>query len=295
MSIMAQPVTSIIMPTFNRAHIISEAIQSALAQTDPNWELIIVDDGSSDATKQIIASMKDERIRYVFQQNAGAASARNRGLSLAKGEWVAYLDSDNELLPDYLTVMHTHLNERANVMFALPRARRILELYENGTLVKTIAGDEDITKHNITIHDIFMRTFHVDTNGLMHRLAVFRDGITWDAALPVMEDWDLALSIGEKYPHGFLFVDNILCTYYQRFGGDGMRSNSTYADSADAFEMIYQKHKNDRLMKGQSWYPAGVARWRQRERYYQSGKLPPYAHFYFMGTATQSTEPGRNF
>src|SRR5688572_7397445 len=95
---MPKTFTSIIMPTFNRAHIITDAIKSVLNQTDPNWELLVMDDGSSDNTRQVIESLNDDRIRYVFQENSGAAAARNRGLSLARGEWVAYLDSDNTFM-----------------------------------------------------------------------------------------------------------------------------------------------------------------------------------------------------
>ena len=126
-----------------------------------------------------------------------------------------------------------------------------------------------------------MRTFHVDTNGLIHRRDVYEGGIRWDSTIPVMEDWDLALTIGTKYPDGFLFVNEILCTYYQRFGGDGLRSNSTYTDNITAFEKIYKKHKDDPLMNGQTWYPESVERWEKRQRDYDAGKLPPYSQFYY--------------
>ena len=278
---MPSPLTSIIMPTFNRAHIISGAIQSVISQTENNWELIIVDDGSSDNTKQIVNHIGDARIRYVFQPNTGVAGARNQGLSIVTGEWVAYLDSDNELLPGYLKTMHGHLKEHPDKVFALPRASRVLEQYENGKLIQSMPDKIDIVSDDITIHDIFMRTFHVDTNGLIHRRDVYEGGIRWDSTIPVMEDWDLALTIGTKYPDGFLFVNEILCTYYQRFGGDGLRSNSTYTDNITAFEKIYKKHKDDPLMNGQTWYPESVERWEKRQRDYDAGKLPPYSQFYY--------------
>jgi len=270
------------MPTFNRAYIIGKAINTILAQTDANWELIIVDDGSSDNTKQVIDDLRDNRIRYIYQKNAGVAEARNTGLASARGEWIAYLDSDNELLPEYLEVMHTQLSSHSDKVFALPRMNRPLELYENGVLVKTIFREERTHASELTVHDIFMYNFHVDTNGFIHHRKVYEDGIRWDPTLPLMEDWDLALSIGSKYPNGFLYVNKILGTYYQRFGGDGIRSNGTYADSAQSFEMIYQKHKNDKLMEGQTWHPFRVDRWRQRQREYEEGKLPPFSHFYFL-------------
>jgi glycosyltransferase involved in cell wall biosynthesis len=278
---MSLPKASIIMPTYNRAYIIQTAIQSVFAQTDQDWELIVVDDGSTDNTKELIESLHDDRIRYVFQENAGVANARNRGLAEARGQWIAYLDSDNELLPQYLEVMHEHITEHADTVLVLPRTHRILEQYEDDQLIESKPDKIDIVTEDITIHDIFMRTFHADTNGLMHHRKVYDEGIIWDPAIPVMEDWDLALAIGAKYPDGFLFVNEILVTYYQRFGGDGVRSNGTYLDNIEAFEKIYQKHKNDPLMQGQTWYEPTIERWKQRQRDFEAGKLPSYSQFYY--------------
>lgn len=84
------------MPTFNRAYIISDAIQSVLSQSEPNWELIIVDGGSTDDTKQIIGRIDDTRIRYIFQANIGVAGARNRGLSIATGDCIMIISNANE-------------------------------------------------------------------------------------------------------------------------------------------------------------------------------------------------------
>jgi glycosyltransferase involved in cell wall biosynthesis len=279
---MSQPKTSIIMPTFNRSHIITVAIQSVRAQTDPDWELIVVDDGSTDNTERVINNLRDPRIKYVFQKNAGASKARNQGLAVATGEWVAYLDSDNELLPHYLAVMHKCLAEQPDKIFALPRTHRVLEQYEGSRLIRSVPDKIDIVKDDITLHDIFMFTFHVDTNGFMHHRKIYEQGIEWDPAMPVMEDWDFALAMGNKYPDGFLFVNEILCTYYQRFGGDGLRSNSTYLDNIEAFEKIYQKHKDDPLMQEQTWYTPTIERWRQRQRDFEAGKLPPYSQFYYL-------------
>lgn len=270
------------MPTFNRAYVIQTAIQSVIAQIDQNWELIVVDDGSSDNTKQVVSDINDARIRYIFQPNAGVANARNYGLSVAQGQWIAYLDSDNELMPQYLAVMHDHLGQDSKKVFALPRSHRILEQYKDGKLIQSTPDKIDIVTDDITIHDIFMRTFHADTNGFMHHRMIYDDGIQWDPSIPIMEDWDLTLTIGNKYPGGFLFVNQILCTYYQRFGGDGLRSNGTYIDNIESFEKIYQKHKNDRLMHGQTWYPETVERWKQRQHDFEQGKIPDYSQFYFI-------------
>lgn len=93
---------SIILPTYNRAHLIQTAIDSVLTQKFEDWELIIVDDGSTDNTKEIVAANQDERIIYLYQENAERSVARNKGIEKATSEWICFLDSDDYFLPNHL-------------------------------------------------------------------------------------------------------------------------------------------------------------------------------------------------
>ena len=94
---------SIIMPSYNTAKFIAETIDSVLAQTYSNWELIIVDDCSKDDTDAVVAAYTDPRIHYLKNEtNSGAALSRNRALREAKGRWIAFLDSDDLWLPEKL-------------------------------------------------------------------------------------------------------------------------------------------------------------------------------------------------
>ena len=93
---------SIIIPTYNRAAFLPKAIESVLAQIYTDWELIIVDDGSADNTKDIVAKYNDERIKYIYQDNAERSAARNNGIAHAVGDYVCFMDSDNYMKPDRL-------------------------------------------------------------------------------------------------------------------------------------------------------------------------------------------------
>jgi glycosyltransferase involved in cell wall biosynthesis len=105
-----KPLISIIIPTYNRAYILENAIKSVLEQTYSAWELIIVDNGSTDNTPDCVNKFKDNRITTIKEaNNLGPALARNKGLEVANGEWITYLDSDNEFLPNYLTSMVNNL------------------------------------------------------------------------------------------------------------------------------------------------------------------------------------------
>lgn len=98
---------SIIIPTYNRANTLAKSIQSVLDQTAGNWELIIIDDGSSDNTKKSIeAFLQDERISYYYQENSGVSAARNKGAALSKGDYVIFLDSDDRILPGLVSELN---------------------------------------------------------------------------------------------------------------------------------------------------------------------------------------------
>jgi glycosyltransferase involved in cell wall biosynthesis len=92
---MKSPFFSIILPTYNRASFISKAIESVIDQLYNKWELIILDDGSTDNTKEIVLSFNDDRIRYIYQENKERSAARNNGIRNAKGEYICFLDSDD--------------------------------------------------------------------------------------------------------------------------------------------------------------------------------------------------------
>lgn len=121
-----EPRFSIVIPTYNRAKTLGRAIESVLGQTFPAFEIIVVDDGSSDRTKDVVESFT--QIRYVFQSNSGVSSARNKGAELADGDWLVFLDSDDEILPNAL-------EKFTNVATALPQASILLggySLIKNG-------------------------------------------------------------------------------------------------------------------------------------------------------------------
>lgn len=105
------PKVSVIIPTYNRVNVVAEAIQSVLDQTMNDLEVIVVDDGSTDNTRQTIEAIGDPRIRYFYKQNSGPAGARNTGLDETKGDYVAFLDSDDYWPIDYLAVMLSKLQK----------------------------------------------------------------------------------------------------------------------------------------------------------------------------------------
>lgn len=124
------PIFTVIVPTYNRANLLRRAIDSILAQTFKEFELIIVDDGSKDNTNEIVRTYEDKRIVYIYKENGGLNSARNRGLEKARGKYIAFCDSDDCWLPEKLEkhLQKYHEDNEIKVVYDLTG----LEVIENG-------------------------------------------------------------------------------------------------------------------------------------------------------------------
>jgi len=111
------PLVSVILPTYNRVTYLKKAIESVRAQTFSNWELLVVDDGSNDETSSVVGEIarKDRRIQLLSQVNAGAAAARNHGLSSSRGKYVAFLDDDDEWTPEKLQIQTDYMEAHPEI------------------------------------------------------------------------------------------------------------------------------------------------------------------------------------
>jgi len=139
---------SIIMPSYNTGNYIAETIKSVIAQTHQNWELIIVDDCSTDHTDDVVAEfLTDSRIRYIKnEKNSGAAVSRNRALREAKGRWIAFLDSDDLWTPDKLQLQIAFMVENGYRFSYTNYSEIDSESCANG---RTVSGPRRITKHGM--------------------------------------------------------------------------------------------------------------------------------------------------
>jgi len=199
------PLVSIIMPSWNRAFTIGEAIQSVLEQSYANWELIICDDASEDRTSDVVRSFDDPRIRYMKFQKSNGAGARNKGLAHARGEFIAYLDSDNIWHPLFLDMM-------LRALLANPGTRMAYSAYLDTEIVGARVRLDKISRQPFRPVPLAERNY-IDLNTILHH----RDLRAWlgqfDTRLPRLQDWDLVL----RYTSIFrpIFVDHI-GVFYRR-------------------------------------------------------------------------------
>ena len=111
---------SVVIPLYNKAYTVAHTLATVQAQTYTDYEIIVVDDGSTDGGADVVRSVCDSRIRLIMQANAGVSAARNRGISEARGEFIAFLDADDEWKPDYLSTQ-MQLVEKYSGCDVLPR------------------------------------------------------------------------------------------------------------------------------------------------------------------------------
>lgn len=148
---MVDGLVSVIMPSWNTSNFIAESIQSVIDQTYENWELIIVDDCSTDNTDEVVARFTDKRIRYFKnEKNNGAALSRNRALREARGEWIAFLDSDDLWSPKKLEHQISFMNEHGYTL-SYTEYEKIDE--ESKPLQIYVSGPEKVNKHKMYNYD----------------------------------------------------------------------------------------------------------------------------------------------
>lgn len=203
------PKVSIIMPTFNRGWIVGRAIKSALEQSFKDFELIIVNDGSTDETDTELKQFTDGRIVIIKSEiNGGLSHARNLGLKKAQGELIAYLDSDNLWYPHFLEVMLEAFDK--DVVMAYSGQNLLLV---GGTKVEPkVLGRK--TRNEIYNPSKLLTGNYIDVNCVVHKKKVLEEIGYFDETLKVLEDWDLFAKIAIKYPFGIKHIDQVLSEYY---------------------------------------------------------------------------------
>jgi len=195
---------SIIIPTFNRCKLLNRALNSVFNQTYSDYEVIVIDDGSTDDTAEMLQK-NFTHLRYSYQSNHGVSAARNKGLELVKGEWVAFLDSDDEWLPQKLEKQISLLKVKPDYKICHTEELWI----RNGVRVN------QMKKHKKAGGWIFPQCLPLcamsPSSILIHR-SVFDSIGYFDTSLPACEDYDLWLRITAKYP--VLYLEEPLIKKY---------------------------------------------------------------------------------
>lgn len=203
------PTVSVVIPTYNRAHLLKRAIQSVLNQTYQDFELIIVNDGSTDETEEVIKTFADDRISYIrHDKNRGMSIALNSGLERARGEFIAFQDSDDEWIPNKLErqmEVFKNLPEHFGVIYTSfvhikgDRRKLLPPSPKSGYIYSDILKERD--------------TCWIAQPSVLIRKECFEKVGFFDENLPSLLDWDMWLRLSKHYH--FYHLNEVLCKIHE--------------------------------------------------------------------------------
>ncbi|NJR15065.1 MAG: glycosyltransferase [Calothrix sp. CSU_2_0] len=242
---LSSPKISVIIPTYNRSHLIKDAIESVLNQTYQDFELIIIDDGSTDNTKEVLAEY-GERLQYIYQENQGRSAARNHGLNLAKGEYIAFLDSDDVWFPDKLARQVPILKSAPDNVVLVHGYKCIVD--KN---LQAIPGWELKLRNLYTLaergeenYENYLYSNCIFTSTILVRKAAIMEVDGYDTSIKSMEDLDFYLRL-LLHGYNFYFVSEPPLIKYRWHG-----YNTDELSSDRSYLQVYEKHLNECLKLG---------------------------------------------
>lgn len=232
---------SVVIPAYNREKTIKRAIDSVLRQTYQNFEIIVVDDGSTDGTKDVVLSIHDDRIRYIHQENQGAQVARNRGIHEGQYDWIAFLDSDDEWLPRklelQLAVLQQNRFEPMLVIHGDCIVKDILNSHEDRWNLSRLTGGD--------VYSQILATGGTMFQGMVtSKTALEKIGLL-DTKVVAFQEWDTSIALA-KYCK-FVAIEEPLFIYYLH-EGDTISKNHVH--DIEGYYYIVQKWKDEILLHG---------------------------------------------
>ncbi|MBS1533910.1 MAG: glycosyltransferase family 2 protein [Bacteroidetes bacterium] len=236
------PFFSVIIPVYNKAAFIENTIKSVLEQGFDNFELILINDGSTDESEKVIQQFSDPRIRYYFKKNEGVSSARNFGIELSTAPYIAFLDADDYWYPDFLAQM-----KRAIELH--PQHQIFSAAYENEIPGKIFPATYSIAKTGAyQIVDYFeasMKTSVLWTSSAVFDKKVFEQVGVFDTQIKSGQDTDLWMRLGFHY--SIVFMWKILARYI--YDGNSLSKQKEFLNQKMDFEKFKEAEKTNPKLK----------------------------------------------
>jgi glycosyltransferase involved in cell wall biosynthesis len=249
---------SVIIPTYNRAKLLSSTLDSVAAQTFRDYEIIIVDDGSVDDTAQQVAT-RTGPIRYIWQRNQGVSEARNHALRETHSEFVAFLDSDDLWQPNFLERAVAELRRRPDYALVFT------DFISTDPRGRILRGHRKRPHAGRVTPQLFASTF-IHTSAVVARSAIIRDAGGFDGRLTHNEDYDLWLRLSLRYPFGLIPEPLCLRRCHDDSLSHGGCSPDVLLRKADLLTRFYEGGG------GKEFISDAQARSRLAKLYYSAGK-----------------------
>ena len=233
---------SIIIPVFNKELFVSNTLKSVLSQTFSDFEIIVVNDGSTDDSEEIILTLQDERIRYFYKENEGVAVARNFGILQSKAAFICFLDADDYWYPTFLEVMYSYI-------ITFPEQSVFACAIEIETLKNTFPAQYSITKKDtfeiVNFFEASQKESVLWTSSVAIKKAIFDKVGSFDISIKKGEDTELWIRIGLQFP--VVFVWQVMARYV--FDASSISRNNRYFFEKYVFQKYAKEEKNNPKLK----------------------------------------------
>ena len=266
------PSVSVVIATYNRADLLPETIESVLNQRFQDFELIVVDDGSTDGTREVLGAY-GARLRYIYQENRGPSAARNLGVRNARGAWIAIQDSDDLVTPEHLETLVGYAHEHSECAMVFANGSYLGGAEHNRETIIPALKSRRLAEQGVGLADLFERSIVRLQAALISKPCYDAVG-GHDESLRICMDLDLSFRLFAKFPVAYL--DQVLFLYRKHEGNIGRNEELRLLENIQVIEKLLREVPEAKQILG----PKQVARriayryYRLAKSRYKSGRFP---------------------
>jgi len=257
------PAVSVVIASYNRARLLGATLDSILDQHFHDFEVIVVDDGSSDETERVVRSY-GTRVQYLYQENQGPSAARNWGVRHAKGEWISIQDSDDLCLPNHLEVLHGYAKIHPEVGMVFANGEYLGGPVHNRQTIIPRSKSSRLATRPVKLADLFDKSIVRLQAGLIARKCYDSIG-GHDESLRICMDLDLAFRLWTCYP--VAYIDQVVFAYRKHDGNISADQDRRISENILVIEKLLREHSHTEAILG-----ASRIRQRLAYRYYRLAK-----------------------
>ena len=264
------PAVSVVIATYNRAHLIAETLESILGQSFRDFEVIVVDDGSTDHTRDVVAPF-GPRVQYIYQSNRGPSAARNLGVRQAIGAWISIQDSDDLSASNHLSVLHGYADAHPNVGMVFANGAYIGGPEHKRNTIIPAPKSRALSRRGVVISDIFDKSIVRLQAALISKSAYEKVG-GHDESLRICMDLDLSFRLLMHFP--MAYIDEVVFSYRKHEGNIGRNEELRLTENIRVIEKLLRDYAQANHMIGERkiarrlayrYYRLAKGRWKRRQ------------------------------
>ena len=265
------PAVSVVIATYNRANYLAETIDSVLSQSFQKFELIVVDDGSTDETRRVVAPY-GSRVRYLYQENRGPSAARNLGVRNASGRWISIQDSDDLCLPNHLETLYGYANKHPESGMVFANGSYLGGPAHDRKTIIPAAKSRRLAEQGVRLEDLFDKSI-VRLQAALISKRCYDDVGGHDESLRISMDLDLTFRLISRYPVAYL--DEVVFSYRRHSGNISGNQELRLLENIRVIERLLDQNGEAEELLGKRrvaarlayrYYRLAKGRWKTGER-----------------------------